>query len=61
LCLCHASSVPAPQPQAGFTLLEMSVVLAIIALVIGSVLVGSDLIAIAGMPRQLRGDIVTQS
>ena len=52
---------PHPHPPVGFTLLEMSVVLAIIALVIGSVLVGSDLIAIAGMPRQLRGDIVTQS
>jgi prepilin-type N-terminal cleavage/methylation domain-containing protein len=44
---------PHPHPPVGFTLLEMSVVLAIIALVIGSVLVGSDLIAIARIHAQL--------
>ena len=38
--------------QAGFTLIELSIVLVIIGLIVGGVLVGQDLIAAAQTRRQ---------
>ena len=41
-----------PPPQAGFTLIELSIVLVIIGLIVGGILVGQDLIAAASIRAQ---------
>src|SRR4051812_10469894 len=47
--------MPSPLPKAlsGFTLIEMSIVLVIIGLTVGSVLVGKDLLAAAAVRAQI--------
>lgn len=54
--------MPAPVRKAGFTLIELSIVLVVIGLIIGAILVGQDLIEAAKMRKVLheKDDFITR-
>ncbi|HEU5380286.1 MAG TPA: prepilin-type N-terminal cleavage/methylation domain-containing protein [Ktedonobacteraceae bacterium] len=53
IAVCRNASDPASRGRTGFSLIEMSMVLAVIGLVIGGVVLGQDLIHAATISRQI--------